>query len=137
MDDEKPRKFPKKANPPPDEELKPAGPVETFPKGEKPKLYDDPPGEIPGHALNDGAPLHPHNQGEVVRLTNTEPDVKERAALGRKLDPELKAMDEVCEIMERLDPAARERVVNWCAAKFDMEMLGIDPTPDYRTEDEE
>lgn len=110
--------------------------------------------EIPGSALNDGAPLHPHNapkpKGEIPPeenekfpaavpidpglLANMNALIQEKAKaietaeakppVRRKLDPELKAMDAVCELLEDLNEQQRWRVINWALSRFMVENNG-------------
>lgn len=47
-----------------------------------------------------------------------EDDAPRKSPNRRKLDPELKAMDEVCAVLEVLDAATRLRVLNWANQKF-------------------
>lgn len=47
----------------------------------------------------------------------------------RKLDPELKAMDAVCELLEDLTEQQRWRVINWALSRFMVENNGNLPKP--------
>lgn len=56
---------------------------------------------------------------EPVEEKEDEEPVK-AAPTRRKLDPELKAMDEVCEILESLDKPMQRRVLMWALQKFNI-----------------
>lgn len=105
---------------------------------EAPKKYppvEQPADEVPGHALNDGAPLHPHNQpdmtaeavADILKANRVLPPGT--GPVRRKLDPELKAMDSIAETLEGLTEQQRWRVINWCLSRFMNENNGNLPKP--------
>lgn len=54
-----------------------------------------------------------------VPTEGTQPDLDAtKPSSRRKLDPELKAMDEICATLEDLDQAAQQRVVSWAISRF-------------------
>lgn len=114
MEDDDKKKRPKKTDPPPPDD------------GNVSKLGTT--GHEGGYAFNAdqrGGHTDPPKMSDVVKdLQTTEAGAKlldeppKPAPNRRKLDPELKAMDAVCEVLEPLDPSMRWRVLDWCMQRF-------------------
>lgn len=96
---------------------------EMFPDtGEPEKKYppiEDPLPTEPPHKPDPGllADLVAQNN-TGLKFSETTTDIQKPIPMRRRLDPELKAMDEVCEILEPFPPEVKMRILNWAINKF-------------------
>lgn len=113
-------------------------PKKKYPPVEEPNERQSTTGHGGGHTPREPLPTEPPREPDPglladlvaqnntgLKFSETTTELQKPIPMRRKLDPELKAMDEVCEILEKLEPAMRGRVLAWACQKFKIYPSGV------------